>query len=339
MDIKRIGIVLGDAAGIGPEIVAKVIDKSDLKNKLLIIGDYDLFKNIIAKFKIDIEITKVDTEDGIQTSNDNILFYDLKTLRNKDYKFGEPSDTCGKAILTELMVAIDLVKKNIINGLFYAPLNKYSMSKAGLSHFSEKGLFEEHLKLSDDAFEINILNNIWTNRVTSHIPFRDIAKTLSKDKVFRAIRVLNKILTDSFKESIKIYIAGLNPHAGESGILGNEENDVILPAIVKAKACGMNVEGPFSADTIFVRAKKEKICGVVTMYHDQGQIAMKLMGFENGITYQAGFAIPIVTPAHGTAFDIAGKGCANENSAATALKCLCAMVPQEHTAAIPNAHI
>ena len=108
---------------------------------------------------------------------------------------------------------------------------------------------------------------------------------------------------------------------------------------MKAQDDGMDVEGPFSADTIFVKAKKEEICGVVTMYHDQGQIAMKLMGFENGVTYQAGFSIPIVTPAHGTAFDIAGKGCANENSAATALKCLCAMVPQECSVAIPNAHV
>lgn len=341
MDKKRIGIVLGDVAGVGPEIVVKVIDKNrnDIKNNLVIVGDYDLFESIIIKSNVDLEIRVIEDKDEILNSDEKILFYDLKTLHNQDYRIGEPSAVCGKAVITELMEVIDLARNNVVSGLFYAPLNKYSMNKAGFNHFSEKGLFEEFLKSSDNAYEINILNNIWTNRVTSHIPFRDIARTLSKDNIFNAISALNGILKDTFKNGYKIYVAGLNPHAGESGTLGSEENGVIIPAIMKAQDDGMDVEGPFSADTIFVKAKKEEICGVVTMYHDQGQIAMKLMGFENGVTYQAGFSIPIVTPAHGTAFDIAGKGCANENSAATALKCLCAMVPQECSVAIPNAHV
>ena len=324
---RRLGIILGDAAGIGPEVVAKIIAKSDFKNKFLIIGDYHLFKNIIKKFQCDIDIAVVEDETGILNSKNDMLFYDLKTLRNKKFNIGEPSAVCGKAVLTELMTAIDLAKNNILKGLFYAPLNKYSMGKAGFNHFSEKSLFEEFLKSTESAYEINILNNIWTNRVTSHIPFRDISKNLSEANIFNAISVLNKLLKDSFQESFKIYVAGLNPHSGESGTLGHEEKDVILPAIIKAQEKEMDVEGPFPADTIFVKAKKDKICGVVTMYHDQGQIAMKLMGFEKGVTYQTGFSIPIVTPAHGTAFDIAGKGCADENSAATALTYLCQMIP------------
>ena len=327
MEQGRIGIVLGDAAGIGPEVVSKVIIKNDFKNKFLIIGDYYLFKNMIKNLKGDIDITVVEDEDSIIRSNNNILFYDLKTLRNKNYNIGEPSEVCGRAVLTELMEAINLAKKNIVKGVFYAPLNKYSMRKAGFRHFSEKSLFEEFLKSSKSTYEINILNNIWTNRVTSHIPFRDIAQNLNEDNIFDAISALNNLLKVSFKENFIIYVAGLNPHAGESGTLGREEKEVIRPAIIKAQGKGMNVEGPFPADTIFVKAKKDNGCGVVTMYHDQGQIAMKLMGFEQGVTYQTGFSIPIVTPAHGTAFDIAGKGCASEKSAATALSYLCQMIP------------
>ena len=143
------------------------------------------------------------------------------------------------------------------------------------------------------------------------------------ESILDAISSLANLLKLSGFKKFAIYVAGLNPHGGDSGLLGNEETEIIAPAVKMAQENGVNAKGPFSPDTIFVSAKKNPISGIVTMYHDQGQIAMKLIGFDRGITYQAGFPIPIVTPAHGSAFDIAGKGIANEAAGEKALDYLC----------------
>ena len=325
MSVCRIGVLLGDAAGIGPEIVAKIFlkNKHKITKKFLLIGDLNVFQTTLNLLKSRMDFKVITDANKIKCSEEPILFYDLKTLVNLDFKIGESSKSCGNAVLAELRCALNLSKLNIINGLFYAPLNKFSMYQAGSEHFSEKSFFMEHFGNLKNTYEINIFKNIITNRVTSHIPFRDITKSLSRDKVYDAIKALNDILKECTSDEFKIFVAGLNPHAGESGILGDEEREIILPAIKKAQKNEVNAMGPFSADTVFINAKKESMCGVVTMYHDQGQIAMKLIGFEGGITYQSGFPIPIVTPAHGTAFNIAGYGIANENAAENALNYLC----------------
>jgi 4-hydroxythreonine-4-phosphate dehydrogenase len=166
---------------------------------------------------------------------------------------------------------------------------------------------------------MNVLDNLWTFRVTCHIPISEIASHITKERVLNAIKLADSTMRRAGYERPKIGVAALNPHAGEGGLCGREEVDVILPAIETARAEDIEALGPFSADTIFIAAFKGAFDAVLTMYHDQGQIATKLVGFHIGVTVAAGLPYPITTPEHGTAFDIAGKGLAKTDATEKAI--------------------
>ena len=162
---------------------------------------------------------------------------------------------------------------------------------------------------------------MWTTRTTSHIPISEVSSALSVEKIFRAITLCHKTLKMAGFENPRIGVAALNPHAGEGGKCGREEIDIIAPAIEKAKEAGMNAMGPDSSDILFHNAFNKKMYdGVVTMFHDQGQIALKLIGFSGGITIAGGQPYPVVTCGHGTAYDIAGKNIVTTDSFANAVK-------------------
>jgi 4-hydroxythreonine-4-phosphate dehydrogenase len=157
------------------------------------------------------------------------------------------------------------------------------------------------------------------------VPLRAVADLITQESVIDAIRLAHDTLRAGGNPHPRIGVAGLNPHAGDGGIFGREEIDVIEPAVERAKAQQIAVEGPYPSDTVFLRARDGAFDAVVTMYHDQGQIAMKLMGFERGITIQGGLPVPIVTPAHGSAFDIAGQGIARVDGLSEAYRAACRM--------------
>ena len=157
--------------------------------------------------------------------------------------------------------------------------------------------------------ELNALDNLWTSRVTSHVALKEVSGLITRERVIAGIELAHTTLVAAGVAQPRIAVCGLNPHNGENGSFGREEIDVIGPAVEEARRRGLPATGPFPADTIFLRAKE--VDAIVTMYHDQGQIAMKLMGFSRGVTVHGGLPIPIATPAHGTAFDIYGQGKAN----------------------------
>ena len=159
--------------------------------------------------------------------------------------------------------------------------------------------------------EFNVLEQIWNARVSSHIPLKDVAGYLSVDRILGEIELTRSCLKHAGINQPRIAVAALNPHAGDGGSFGMEEIDIIQPAIAEAQAKGYAVDGAFPADTVFLRALKEGFHAVLTMYHDQGQIAMKMMGFDKGVTMMGGLPFPLCTPAHGTAYDIAGRGIAD----------------------------
>jgi 4-hydroxythreonine-4-phosphate dehydrogenase len=169
------------------------------------------------------------------------------------------------------------------------------------------------------ATEFNILEGLWNARVTSHIPLAQVAASLSIEGIVEALELTAVALRAAGFAPPRIGVAALNPHAGDGGNFGREEIDIIEPAVRQAKARGLPADGPYPADTVFVRARAGQFDAVLTMYHDQGQIAMKLLGFDRGVTLLGGFPFPICTPAHGTAYDIAGKGVANTGAARAAL--------------------
>jgi len=190
------------------------------------------------------------------------------------------------------------------------------MKLAGLKQEDEMHYFADLLGHTGLCSEINILSAsrdaaLWTTRVTSHVPLRAVADLITEDAVYNAIGLIDRVMRAERGAAPRIAVAGLNPHAGEGGLLGTEEIQVIGPAVERARRDGIAASGPWPADTLFIAARRGDFDAVVTMYHDQGQIATKLMGFERGVTLQGGLPAPITTPAHGTAFDIAGKGVAN----------------------------
>jgi len=159
--------------------------------------------------------------------------------------------------------------------------------------------------------ELNVLDELMTTRVTSHIGLKDVAANINEDGILKAVNLANDTLRKAGNARPNIAVAALNPHAGDNGKFGREEIDILEPAVRKAQQKQMNVTGPWPSDTVFLKAQRGEVDAVVTMYHDQGQIAIKLMGFERGVTVAGGLPIPVATPAHGTAFDIAGQNKAN----------------------------
>jgi 4-hydroxythreonine-4-phosphate dehydrogenase len=189
----------------------------------------------------------------------------------------------------------------------------------------ELHLMADRLGWTGYVSEINVLENLWTSRVTSHVGLRTVSGSITKQGVLDAIGLIHGTLQRAGVAAPRLAVAALNPHGGEGGLFGREEIDEIAPAVAEAKARGVDVSGPFPADTIFLRAKKGLCDAIVSMYHDQGQIAMKLMGFDRGVTVQGGLPLPVTTPAHGTAFDIAGQGKADPTGLWNAYQIGCRM--------------
>lgn len=313
-----LGILLGEATGIGPEVVAKVCAKGRISAycRPILIGDLRVLK---AGMKISGENFSVNAVDDIAQADwmGPIPILDQKNIDPANIKLGHIDALSGKATGELFETALNLFKKGNIDGFTFAPYNKAALDYGGVNIFK---LFARYLKVKWPFGELNMVNNVWVSRVTSHIPLKDVSKRLNIKNIASAIKLVNDMIILTGIDQPRIAVAALNPHAGEDGLFGKEEIEIITPAIEKAKEEGINAKGPFPADTLFLNAFKGLYDGVTTMYHDQGQIALKLMNFESAVTVIAGLSCPITTPAHGTAFDIVGRGIANPNAMEHAIK-------------------
>ena len=248
---------------------------------------------------------------------------------------GRVSKAAGHEVLDTLEYLLEYAEEGRIDGIVYAPLNKQSMQMTGRVKADELSFIVDLLSFDGHAGELNILNDFWTSRVTSHIPIKAVAEHITKVRVLAAIELVHRSLLNAGYADPKIAVSGLNPHAGDGGAFGDEEIKAIEPAVRAAGLRGIDVHGPFSPDTIFLQAQADGYHAIVSMYHDQGQIAMKLMGFGEGVTLLGGLPFPIATPAHGTAFDIAGKGQANAAGLKAAMQ-ICITASQSRRRAIPT---
>ena len=316
-----IGIPLGDSAGIGPEIVAKTAASGFLNSvcRPLVIGDIRVLANALTLTGKKAEHYPV-AGIGEADWGRGIPVLDRKNQDPQKIIPGQLNPGCGRAVLDMLTISCDLCKQGAVQGICFAPLNKAAMIEAGSRYSSEHEFFANLLGVTGPSGEINVLNELSTTRITSHIPLKDVVNHLTEKRVLGAISLAYKTVASFGVKKPRIAVAALNPHGGEGGRCGTEEITIIGPAIKKANEQGMNALGPFPADTLFIRAFDGEFDSVVTMYHDQGQIAMKLKGFEMGVTVVGGMPYPITTPAHGTAFDIAGKGAAITTAFESALK-------------------
>ena len=323
MKKHRIGLLLGDAAGVGPEIVAKLLTSPELhdKFKVLVIGDARVLESGLSVTGRELKYYCVSGASEIDWDQAEVPVYDLKDLDPARVQVGVGSAYCGASDISMILTACALCAEGTISGFCFAPLNKSNMKLAGMRFASESELMADYFGVHAGYGEVNAIGDLVTVRVTSHIPLKDVSTSLSVENISSTIQFGNMICRQLGKQSPRIAVSGLNPHNGEGGLFGREEIEVIMPAIELMKKEGYDVHGPFPADVVFMRAFDGEYDAVVSMYHDQGQIALKLRGFE-AVTIAGGQPYPIVTPAHGTAFDIAGRGIASTKATEKALDLL-----------------
>ncbi|HTZ58529.1 MAG TPA: 4-hydroxythreonine-4-phosphate dehydrogenase PdxA [Acidobacteriaceae bacterium] len=309
-----VALTLGDPAGIGSELIAKLLARRDVLDhaKVVLVGDRWLWEEGQAIAGLQVATRAIGSFDQVRSiSCTSPLFLPVESVRAGEVLRSRVSAAGGASVLKVLKLCLDAASAGPIDAICFAPLNKQSMKMAGLQFADELHFFADQLKVTSYLCEFNTLGNLWTSRITSHVPFKDIAGYLSKERILDAVKLLHDALRSAGFEYPRVAVAALNPHGGEGGAYGREEIDIIAPAVRDAQAQGFAIAGPFPADTIFLKARDGQYDGIVTMYHDQGQIALKLLGFDRGVTIQGGLPIPITTPAHGTAFDIAGQNKAN----------------------------
>tara|TARA_B100000214_G_scaffold351536_1_gene306010 strand:- start:1543 stop:2535 length:993 start_codon:yes stop_codon:yes gene_type:complete len=305
----NLGILLGDPSGIGPELISKLLSEEiTAQANIVIIGEKNIFENgnKISGHSHNIKI--VDDFDKINFENENRVLLDISKGKNHNYKLSECSKESGESVLSSLNFALKLAKENKIQAINFGPFNKTSLKLAGNKYSDELHLMAEKLDVKNYFCEFNVVDNFWTARVTSHIPIREVADQIKKEKIIKPIKLINEAIKLNGIKNPRVAVQALNPHAE----FGTEEVEEIIPAIEEAKKLGINADGPLPCDTSFITAFKNKNhdC-IVGMYHDALQSGLKAFGFDRGVTVQGGLPIPITTPAHGTAFDIAGQNKAN----------------------------
>ncbi len=330
----RIGILPGDPGGIGPELVAKVLDDQSLRDRarILLIGDKPVFDLGQTQANVRHELERVDSRSEAWTDSERVPIHHNETIDPGDIRVGSVARASGRSSLANLDLALDLAQEGRIDAIVFGPFNKAALHAAGMETEDELQYMAARLDVQDHASELNTLDGLWTSRVTSHIALRDVADSISEERIAKAVWLIDRTLRRTGLRRPRIAVAALNPHAGDGGNFGREEIDVIRPAVEGLARRQLAVDGPWPSDTVFLKARRGEIDAVVTMYHDQGQIALKLMGFDRGVTVLGGLPIPIATPAHGTAFDIAGRGVADTGAIRAALAMACDMV--EHWTAV-----
>lgn len=321
-----IAVTLGDPAGIGPELIARLFTETSLFNNVhtVLIGDRWVWEEGQRVAGHSHNLTEVENLADAR-KYDKPVFLAVDSVSEGAVGYAQETAAGGASVLSVLTRCLDAAQEGEVDAICFAPLNKFSMKKGGLEHEDELHFFAKKLGVTGYVCEFNTLGDLWTSRISSHIPLKDAASYVTKERIVDASRLIYDSLKLAGNDSPRVAVAAFNPHAGEGGTCGREEIEVIEPAVEECKAQGYPVDGPFPADTIFIKAKEGEYDAIVTMYHDQGQIAIKLLGFKQGVTVQGGLPIPITTPAHGTAFDIAGQGKADVNPTRNAFLIACQM--------------
>jgi len=268
----NIAILLGDPSGIGPELISKLLVSNEMeKANILVIGEKSILHDANKLTGNSASIEFVKDFKEVKFDGKTKFFLDISSDKNKKYETGKCSSESGKSVLKSLDHALELVKLKKINAINFGPFNKTSMKLAGSKYEDELHLMAEKLSVKSFFCEFNVIDNFWTARVTSHLPIKEVPSHIKKEKIIKPIKLINEAIS-----------------------------------------LGIKADGPLPCDTSFITAFKNKNhdC-IVGMYHDALQSGLKAFGFDRGVTVQGGLPIPITTPAHGTAFDIAGKNIAN----------------------------
>jgi 4-hydroxythreonine-4-phosphate dehydrogenase len=311
----KIAISMGDFNGIGPEIILKSLRSPGIQKICvpMIVGSIDVFEYYAKRIRQRIHFKEIDSIPD-KSSAQNIHVFHLRKFQTPIIKPGiisrEAGDYAGEAI----EVAVELCKQKVIDGMVTAPISKEALHLAGYRFAGQTEMLAKICK-TDKVIMMLVANNLRVGLTTIHLALNKVTKSLSKELIAGRLSLIHSSLRKDFGiRNPKIAVLGLNPHAGENGAMGNEEIEIIEPAIRVAKRNRVHVDGPFPADGFFGMHSYKNYDAVLAMYHDQGLIPLKMMGFNIGVNYTAGLPIVRTSPDHGTAFDIAGKGIADPSS-------------------------
>ncbi len=299
----KIAITCGDINGIGPEITIKAVKNIKGEYKFYLIGPKNIWLNLISKIKLD--------------DFSNLEFVDLGRFTQN---LGSPTITSGKVALKAINESLKLWDEKVIDVIVTSPISKEAIMKAGSKFPGHTEMFANHFKTKKYSMMF-LSNSFFAALATIHISLREISKYLTKDLIETKINVIRQSLISDFGiKSPKIAVLGLNPHAGESDLIGTEETDILLPVIKKLSAHKFGIYGPFSPDGFFGQKEYKKFDCVFGMYHDQVLIPFKLLNFNSGVNFTAGLPLIRTSPDHGTAFNLAGKNLADHRSMLAAIK-------------------
>ncbi len=306
-----IAVTLGDITGIGPEILVKVITEGPPANcRLLVVGDAQVlrasFAALGAKFYLPVFR---DIEEAV-ASDAQVMVLDLAQGGSELLALARPHPEAGRMAAEALIQSAKWAKEGKVDAVVFGPLVKESLSLGRRKYNDETEMMREQLK-APLMKSVAKIGNIFRITIAEHVPLQKIPEFITRENVLEAIEILNEALKMYGMKTPRIAVAALNPHAGEGGLVGREEIDHIAPAIEEAKKKGIDVYGPVPADTVYVRAFKGQYDGVVNMYHDQANIAMKMAGFGEIVIIFVRSPVIITTPSHGPAYGKAGKGTAD----------------------------
>lgn len=314
--------MLGDPTGIGPEIAAKVLASGAVADaaRIAVIGDARVLELGMRDAGVQIPYTIYERIEEVPWPPPAVAVVDLGNCDPGRLPRGEVSADAGRACGETLERMIDIARTGRLDGISFAPLNKAALHRGGYRFPDEHQMFAKLTGHVGFFGEMNVIPEFATFRVTSHVSLRQAIELITPERIEAALRLADATLRALGHHPPRIGVAALNPHCGENGLFGDEEIRIIRPTVERLRAKGINATGPISSDTVFLKARRGDFDGVVMMYHDQGQIATKLLGFNKGVTVTAGLETVFTTPAHGTAFDIVGQGKADPGALAYALR-------------------
>ena len=321
-DRPIIALVPGDPTGIGPELTARLLHDGRLAQvaRLVLVGDARVMRRGARFADVPLELAPVDRPAEARFDGPGVPIVDLGNIDPDALPLGEASAEAGRLTGDTLARAIDFAQAGEVDAISFAPLNKGAMFRGGWEFPDEHKMFAHLLNHEGPFSEMNVLDGQWMTRVTSHVSLREAVEQITGPNICRALQLAHDTMQRAGIAHPRIAVAALNPHNGEGGLFGREEIDIIRPAVEEMAAKGIDCSGPYPSDTVYLKAFRGEFDSVTAMYHDQGQIATKLKGFNKGVTVTAGLATVFTTPAHGTAYDIVGKGSADPGAFETAVR-------------------
>jgi 4-phospho-D-threonate 3-dehydrogenase / 4-phospho-D-erythronate 3-dehydrogenase len=327
-----VGITMGDPASIGPEIAVKALltDAIHAICRPLLVGDAGVFRDIIKRLQLPATVNAVTAVSEAQFKKGVIDVFDLNNVDLAKLQFGEISAMAGDASFQAVKKVIELALADEVAATVTGPINKKSINEAG-HHFAGHTEIYAHYTDTKKYAMLLVEENMRVIHVSTHVSLRQACDLVKKPRIIQVIELLHNGLQQLGETNLKIGVAGLNPHAGDSGLFGTEDDEEIKPAVEEARKLGYDVDGPVPADTLFSKAATGTYGGIVAMYHDQGHIPFKLTGFKwnaekkqmdsvKGVNITMGLPIIRTSVDHGTAFEIAGKGIASPDAMILAIE-------------------